>query len=635
MWVEAYGPDVIRVRRSMTPRMPDRQEALLEPLDAAPVIEVGEKGASMVAGSIKAVVDEVGKVAFYRLDGKEEKLHCAEEAQDYRSLDSDLYQISADFRAFEDERIYGLGQYQHGKLNQKGCVLDLIQLNRQIAIPCFVSSRGYGFIWHNPALGRVELAENRTRWVAESAPGIDYLITTGDDYAGIMKKYADVTGYPLEMPEWATGFWQSKLRYKTQEELLEVAREYKRRGIPLSVIVLDFFHWTMLGDFKFDPKCFPDPKAMVDELTEMGVKLMTSVWPMVNRNSINYEEIDDLDLMLRNERGLSAQHDFIDTFPPGKVVTQYFDSTNPETQAYVWKKIKETYYDIGVRLFWLDQIEPEIFPAHFEDIRFHLGNGKEVACVYPLLHEKGFYDGLKGEGEEEILTLCRSAWLGSQRYGSLVWSGDINPTFDVLSKQIQAGLNMAMCGIPWWNSDIGGFYEDDPASEYYREIVIRWFQFGTFCPVMRLHGVRKPSCWTNVPELTGGPNEVWSYGEKAYDIMTDYIDLRYRLQPYINEQMDHAHKTGTPPMRPLFFDFADDPKTYDVEDCYLFGPDLLVAPVTTKDQRTRSVYLPAGAEWTDPWTETKYEGGQTVEVDAPIERIPLFVKNGAELPIQK
>jgi alpha-D-xyloside xylohydrolase len=279
-----------------------------------------------------------------------------------------------------------------------------------------------------------------------------------------------------------------------------------------------------------------------------------------------------------------------------------------------------------------------VLPYHYDNLRYHLGNGLEASNIYPFYYAKAFYDGMKQAGEEEIVNLIRCGWIGSQRFGVVIWSGDIPSTFESLRRQVKAGLNMALAGIPWWTTDIGGFYGGDPNDPKFRELIVRWFQFGVFCPIFRLHGFRHPypkewqSC--DAYELTGGPNEVWSFGEEVYGILKDLLFLRERLKPYIMEQMRRAHEEGIPVMRPLFFDFPDDEEAYEVEDEYMFGPDILVAPVLEEGARTRRVYLPKGASWGNPHTGEEHAGGGWVECPAPLEVIPVFVKNGAQVPIR-
>jgi alpha-D-xyloside xylohydrolase len=446
-----------------------------------------------------------------------------------------------------------------------------------------------------------------------------------------MGNYAAATGHVPSFPEWAAGYWQCKLRYRNQEELLNVAREYRNRGLPLSVIVIDFFHWTLMGDWRFDPMDWPDPKAMVRELEEMGVKVMVSVWPTINAQSDTFAIMQEQGWLVTNARGVPAHAPLTDKGADGLVYLHFYDATHPEARRFVWDRVRRGYYDHGIRIYWMDANEPELYPMDPDNLRYYLGDGRAVTNIYPMLHVKGFYDGMRAEGETEIMALTRSAWAGSQRYGAAVWSGDVASTFEAFRLQVRAGLNMAMSGIPWWTTDIGGFHGGDPESPYFRELIVRWFQYGAFCPLFRLHGFREPSHnWRD----TGGPNEVWSFGEEAYGIIRELLFLRERLRPYIMDQMGVAHEEGIPPMRPLFFDFPADEAVYDVDDAYLFGPDLLVAPVLDAGARTRRAYLPEGATWQDAWTGQQYDGGQWIEVDAPLDRIPLYLRDGAKLPIR-
>ena len=548
--------------------------------------------------------------------------------------DGDLFHLEARFRAYEDERCYGLGQHQHGLLNQKGAIIELVQRNTEISIPFLFSSRGYGFLWHNPAVGRVELGTNGTRWVASATQQLDYWITTGDTPAEIMEHYADATGHVPEFPAWAAGFWQSKLRYRTQDQLLSIAREYRQRGLPLDVIVIDFFHWTLQGEWRFDPVCWPDPAAMVRELKELGVEVMVSIWPTVNPLSENFTFMQEHGLLVRSDRGLAPLMTFLDNRPEGPVHLYYYDATHPEARAFIWEQVHDHYYRYGIRAFWLDTCEPEMHPMHPDHLRFHLGNGSTIANAYSVLHQRGFYEHARHAGETAILNLCRSAWAGSQRYAAAIFSGDIDSTFQALRVQVRAGLNMALSGMPWWTTDIGGFFGADIASPSFRELVVRWFQYAAFCPLFRLHGYRNPGRDSETMLDTGQPNEAWSFGEEAYAVIKEYLFLRERLRPYIMEHMRLAHEQGLPPMRPLFFDFFADQNCAGVDDQFLFGSDVLVAPVLYEGARSRKVYLPQGTAWTDAWSDQTFEGGQWIVADAPLEHIPLYLRGNSRLPIR-
>ncbi len=642
--IEPWGRDSLRVRAAVGRIEADLPGALEEPPGQSEVaIASGDDLVSIANGAITAIVaNEQGEggsyvlIRFVRSDTGQELT--AEQpahfwwpgARVFTALGGGRYRLEQHFKAYDDERFVGLGQRTHGRLDQKGMTLDLVQRNAEVSIPFVLSSRGYGLLWNNPAVGHVELAVNRTRWVANAARQIDYWITAGTP-AAILGRYADVTGHVPLLPEWATGFWQSKMRYRTQDELLTVAREYHHRGLPLAVIVIDFFHWTALGDWRFDPAEWPDPKAMVDELEAMGTKVMVSVWPLVSPRSENLAPMAERGLLVGAERGLRYMTEFPEKGMAAHTPVSLYDPTNPEARAYVWSKVRQNYLEHGIRIWWLDGCEPELRPTDPANLRFHMGTGDEVVNLFPLMYARGFYEGMLDAGQAEVVLLCRSAWAGSQRYGVAVWSGDIPATFDSLRRQVRAGLNIAMSGIPWWTTDIGGFHGGDPADPEYRELIVRWFQYGAFCPLFRLHGDRLPRIPLTT-EMTGGPNEVWAFGDEAYEFICQVLALRERIRPYVNAQMQRAQDDGMPPMRPLFVDFPDDPESWSAEDEFMLGPDLLVAPILSAGLRERSVYLPPG-QWTDAWTGVGCTGGKTIHADAPLNRIPVFLRSGAHVPV--
>jgi len=642
--VTAWGESGIRVRSALDAVTETPGSALVEVGATDFQLEIGEDRARLRNGDlvVEVYVNAEDRFApfpplvrFLRADGTEllaESVpHFTSPAQRrYRRSGGDLYGCEITFDAHADERFYGFGQHQHGLLDQKGAVIDLIQRNTEVSVPFALSSRGYGFLWNMPGAGRVELGANRTRWSADAARQIDYWVTTGATPADIVSHYAHATGLPPMLPEWASGFWQSKLRYRDQDELLEVAREYKRRGLPLSVIVCDYFHWTRQGEWRFDPAEWPDPQAMVDELRELGVELMVSVWPTVNPDSVDYAEMDRRGFLVRSLAGLPLHLAFWDKGVDGQVFMRFYDATNPDARRFLWQKITDGYRRFGIRAFWLDACEPEILADNHENALYSLGQGSEVQGVYPREHARGFYEGLKASGEEDVLLLCRSAWAGSQRYGAAVWSGDIESTFEALAAQIPAGLNMGISGIPWWTTDIGGFRHGDPTTEYFRELVVRWFQFATFCPLFRIHGVREPGPLVGAGQ-TGAPNEVWSFGEEAYGLIREQLALRERIRPYVMDQMATASATGLPPMRALFLEFPDEAPAWEVDDQFMFGPDVLVAPVTAEGARERDVYLPVGASWLDAWTGERVEQTGWVRADAPLARIPVYLREGGAL----
>ena len=395
-----------------------------------------------------------------------------------------------------------------------------------------------------------------------------------------------------------------------------------------AVIVIDFFHWLKQGEWKFDPTYWPDPEAMVSELRQMGIEPMVSVWPTVDKGSDNYREMLEKGFLIRTERGVRVGLDF-----QGQTI--HFDATNPEARKYVWEKCKSNYFDKGIKVFWLDEAEPEYTIYDFDNYRYWLGPNTQIGNIFPYEYAKTFFEGQTEEGQKQVINLIRSAWAGSQKFGALVWSGDIASSFDSLRNQFAAGLNMGMAGIPWWTTDIGGFHGGHPEDESFRELLIRWFQYGTFCPVMRIHGDREPqqaqigttggaSC------CSGADNEVWSFGERAYEICKKYLEIREKMKSYISTVMIEAHEKGTPVMRPLFYEFPKDKIAWEIEDSYLFGSQLLVSPILYAGETERDVYLPEGAKWRGVWCGNTYEGGNTINVPAPMDKIPLFIRDPEE-----
>lgn len=646
---EAWGRNSLRVRVTRLNDFTAEDWALLpqEKLEAGITVSAGGKqedtqrvnaeervrgdSAVLTNGKIKLYLNQAGKLIFK--NDREETLlaeyesdrHTALNIQsrELKGLPGGGFKAGLKWKSDPQEKLCGMGQYQNGILDLKGSVLELAQRNSQASVPFVLSDLGYGFFWNNPAVGRATFGKNITQWEAECTRQIDFWITAGDTPEEILSNYMEATGKPPHMPEHGLGFWQCKLRYQTQEELLDVAREYHRRGVKLDVIIADFFHWTLEGTWAFDPQYWPDPLAMAKELEAMGTKLMVSVWPTVSVHAPNYREMRDKGYLVRSENGVKINMLMIDP-------TSFTDVTNPKARDYLWEKIKQNYVDMGITDFWLDVAEPEFSSYDFENYRYFKGTAQEVGNQYPVLYTKTFFDGLKAQGVDAV-NLVRCAWAGSQKYGALVWSGDIASTFESFRTQIVCGLQMAMSGIPWWTTDIGGFFDGDVGGPEFRELLIRWFQYGTFCPVMRLHGNRNPMKRPLSAEgggrcRSGADNEIWSYGEENYEIMKHYIEVRNRLRPYTRALMEDSEKTGSPIIRPLFYDFPQDRNAWDIKDEFLFGKDILVAPVTEYKQRSRKVYLPEGQKWIEIYSCTGFEGGRTVDCAAPLERIPVFVR---------
>ena len=672
LWIEPWGANSFRVRMTKDHKMDDNDWALNEPVPELPLqvtyetIDMTESfyhteeerkkhaqsGTKITLrnGNITAVIDPEGVISYY--NEKNELLtkefwrnrnridrYCVPLRIDARELKpipgTTDYELTARFEAFPDEKIYGMGQYQDGLLNKKGAILELAHRNSQASVPFMISSRGYGFFWNNPAIGTACFATNVTEWTAKSTKKMDYFITAGDTPAAIEEQYTAVTGRVPMMPEFGIGFWQCKLRYRNQEELLTVAREYKKRGLPIDAIVIDFFHWTMQGDFQFDPVDWPDVARMIRELRDMNIEPAVSVWPTIDERSKNRSAMEENGYLVQADRGVNVNMTWMGA-------TTFYDATNPDAQKFVWEQCKKNYYDKGIHCFWLDEAEPEYGPYDFDLYRYYAGPALSCSNIYPLMYAKGFYDGLQSVGQKDIINLVRCAWAGSQKYGVLTWSGDIHSSFQSMKQQIRAGLDMGLAGIPWWTTDIGGFLGGDNEDPAFQELLVRWFAWGVFSPVFRLHGERSPY-YEREQEYRDGirlfssaqDNEIWSWGEENYAILKEFLMMRERLRPYIRKCMKEAHEKGTPIIRPLFYDIPEDAACWEIDDCYFFGPDLLVAPVTDAGVTTKEVYLPSGHSWTEAKTKKQYTGGQTVTATAAWDTIPVFIRDGKDIPVYK
>ena len=618
--IEAWGTDGLRVRVTPSGGKQTSDWALDIPSGKAGKIEIAAREATIRNGKVSARIHNIytqrGRLQFFKHAGDKKTEILSEHdyvvgahnpgTRVFKPVGDGLFHSEVHFASRNGERFYGMGLNSTGRVNLKGCVIDLYQRHVKHVVPFVVSSEGYGFLWNNPSLGRVEFANNMTRWVSRGCRQLDYYITAGDSYADIMSNYADVTGHAPKFPYWASGFWQCKLRYKTQAEFLGVAREFKKRGLPLAVHVIDFRHWKQLGDWKLDPKFWPDPKAMVKELKDMGTRIMISPWTLVSEKSENFKYMKTRGLFTGSIGGKN------DTVNFGGKAYQY-DPTNPAAAKYLWSKWKKNYVDIGISTFWLDPCDEFHNIKDYDKVLFHIGPATEVHGYFPVAHQGNIYKGLIAAGEKEVVTICRSSWAGSQRWGAAPAHHDIMSSFEHLDEYMKAGLNLAMSGIPWGASGIGGFITPDRTSPRFHELMVRWYQYGVFCPIFRTHG-RRPN------------NEAWTIGGIAYPHVRAAMLLRENLRPYIMKQMALASKKGLPPMRPVFFDFQNDPKTATIEDQYLFGADLLIAPITKYEARSREVYLPSGPEWTDAWTGKKFKGGQVIKAAAPIKHIPVYVR---------
>jgi alpha-D-xyloside xylohydrolase len=556
---------------------------------------------------------------------------------DKRPEDEAFFQVGATFVSPPDEHYYGLGQDQHGFLDHRGHTVECWNNytatgGPSFCVPFAVTNKGYGLIWDNPSQTTIEAGFNeQTRWTSQVGNRVSFFVIAGRTTDEIYEGYRKLTGATPMLPKAAYGFIQCKQRYMTQDELLAVAKGYRERHLPLDVLVVDWFYYTKMGQFDMDPVKWPDPTAMNKQLHAENIQTMISVWPRFTEGSRYY------DFVLKNGWFEHLADGTPTNGLPYDKAGSDIDTTNPDAAKWYWGIIRDNLVSKGFDAFWADETEPDLPP---NGSYFSIGPGTRYFNVYPLFHTASIYDGFRRDLKTRALVLSRDAYLGAQRNGTMFWSSDISATWDTLQRQVPTGLDVTASGIAYWGNDIGGWQylpsrhvplhpplldpsdARDNVGQYddYPELYTRWFEYGVFQPNFRTHGSRNH-------------NEVWSYGKQAEPILEKYLRLRYQLMPYIYSLGYATHETGAPYMRALFMDFPNDPKVAELGDEYMFGPDLLVAPVTAQGATTKHVYLPAGTDWYNYWTNERLHGGQWIEASAPIDTIPLFVRAGSILPL--
>ena len=555
---------------------------------------------------------------------------------DRRPSDPRFFAVGASFAAADDEHDYGLGQNQEGFLDRRGHVIHCqhdydAPGGQSVCVPFLVTNKGYGLVWDNPSKTTVALGfNNQNSFKSEVGQRVSFFVIAGD-YAAIYKGYRLLTGDTPMLPKSAYGYIQCKQRYSSQAELMSVAQGYRDRHLPIDDLVIDWFSYTKMGQMDMDPAQWTDPVGMLKQLHAMNYHVMISVWPRFVPGSRYYDTVAKNGWFEHLADGTPTNG-----LPYDRAGSDV-DTTNPDAAKWYWSIIDENYVKKGFDAFWADETEPDLPP---NGSYFHVGPGTEFFNVYPLFHTAAFYNGMRQDMHERALILARDSYLGAQHNGTIFWSSDISPNWDTLKRQVPTGINFAASGMPYWSTDIGGWQflpavhkpvhpplldpsdARDEVGQFddYPELYTRWFEYGTFQPNFRSHGSRPH-------------NEVWSYGKQAEPILEKYLKLRYQLMPYIYSLGWMAHESGAPFMRGLFLDFGDDPNTANIGDEYMFGPALLVAPVTEQGQTSRSVYLPAGTDWYNFWTNERVHGGQRITVSAPIDTIPLFVRAGSILPL--
>jgi alpha-D-xyloside xylohydrolase len=615
-----YSESIVRVTYSPKAEFPHVTELALVARDWAPTkwnLQTDDTICVVSTAKLRVILDrKTGLLEFQ--DAKGHRLF-AESGREMIPADVNgerTYHARLSSNLWESrESLYGLGQHQAGVWDYSGESVDISQDNMNISVPLLVSSNGYGLLWNNASRGRVNNRMSHALYISsEVAEVLDYFFLYGPDLDRVIANYRELTGPAPMFGRWAYGYWQCKNRYKTQEELMQVAGKYRELKIPIDNIVQDWFWWGKMGDHIFNAN-YPDPKAMVEELHRQNFHLMISVWPFFEAPSANYDELIRRHLYIAPSQGPIADGD-------GQTL---YDPFGAEGRAFYWQKMNDALFKIGVGAWWLDTTEPET--ENQEDNRMiqsqtALGNGARYANAFPLMTTEAVYEGQRAvTGEKRVFILTRSAFSGMQRYAAAAWSGDVHSRWFELRKQIPAGLNFSLSGLPYWTTDIGGFTDSNIKDPAYQELFVRWFQYGAFCPVFRVHGTRIPS-----------ENELWSYGPKAQAILTNFDVFRYRLMPYIYSLAWRTTHEGYTIMRPLVMDFREDERAREIGDQFLFGPAILVSPVIEPGATMRHLYLPP-ARWYDFWTGIPIEGSRAIDSPSPIERIPLYVRAGSILPL--
>ena len=695
MRIEACGDRVVHIVASRTSDIPTPNVPIVtQPCRAKTVqVDVGKTRATVSTPAITVTVDSAsGAVSFFSKDGKtllaETKL--GGKSFDVPSVfETKNWQVQQSFLSPSDEALYGLGQHQEGIFNLRGVPIRLSQANTNISIPFLLSSKGYGVLWNNASLtdfnpadqsiaidpstgkgkfttgskgmyGFVLTSDNRNQlalevneqhvidlqniWTPTSASGvvelegnkeydisarggpggvqlaarppadtttfrsevgqaIDYYFFYGPDLNRVIADYRQLTGEAPLFPKWAYGYWQCRERYHSQQEILDTAAEFRKRQIPVDVLVQDWQYWGKYGwnAMKFDEGYYPQPKQMLDQLHSNDLHMMISVWSKFGEDTDVYQRMSAQSLLI-----------------PGTPWTDFF---NPKAQAAFWSELKHGLFQDGIDGWWMDASEPEF--DVLKGRQTFLGSGESVRNAYPLYVTKAIYEGQRATTDRKrVVILTRSAFAGQQRNAAASWSGDITANWITLRRQIAAGLSFSMSGLPYWTTDIGGFFrpDDQYTSDAYHQLLIRWFQYGAFCPIFRVHGYKSNA-------------ELWNYGNEVERVLTQYDELRYRLLPYIYSAAWGVTNRGETLMRALPLEFSSDPGARGVSDQFVFGPALLINPVTSEGMTQRQLYLPAGVEWVDFWTGKRMSGGQTITADAPLDRIPIYGRAGSIVPI--
>ncbi len=655
--IQFYNPSTVRILKSPEGKTFDKKSlsVIANPQKTEFDIQQVDDELFLKSESVQVCLNlKTSKISFSSLNDKN-LLNESESGTiftDFNDAGVNTYTVSQSFILDNDEAIYGLGQQQHGKVVQRNLKLSMIQGNTDDYIPFFLSVKGYGLFWDNYSPTLFEDNIESTTFKSDVGDCIDYYFMYGGNADGVIAHMRNLTGQVPMFPLWSFGFWQSKERYKSQDELVSVVKKYRELGVPLDGIIQDWQYWGnnyLWNAMEFLNPEFYNPQKMVDDVHKLNAHVIISIWNSFGPQTKPYKELEKigalLDFKTWPESGSEKWPPNMD-YPSG---VKPYDPYNPEARDIYWKYLNKGIFSLGMDGWWMDSSEPDHMqfkPSDF-DIKTYLGSFRKVRNAFPLMTVGGVYKHQRSvNSDKRVFILTRSAFAGQQRYGANTWSGDVVASWSALREQISAGLNFSLCGIPYWNSDIGGFFlwnfPQKLDDTNYRELYVRWVQFGAFCPMMRSHG-------------TDAPREIYQFGKKGdkiYDAIEKYINVRYALLPYIYSTSWEVTSKKSTMMRALVMDFDSDKNALNINDEYMFGKSILVCPVTTpmyskivvngndtskvgdfSKIKSEEVYLPKGTDWIDFWTGEKFNGGQIITKETPIDIMPLFIRSGSILPI--
>ena len=636
MSIKVCSPDIIQVRYTMFDAFAAKLELVVNnPWATKTPFKVSEANGviTITTSKLKISVDKASNaITYYDKNGKE---ITAESKKDNKTMEAatvagiSTYTCSNEFDSPADEALYGLGCHptDTGSINYKGRDQGMLIKYMTGAIPVMLSTKGYGIFWDNYAASNFYGAEDNNtkyKYTSESGKEVNYYFFYGPGFDRIIDLYRTATGKAPMFGKWAFGLFQSQDRYKSQAEIIGVKNSYRDQNIPVDVIVQDWYWWSPLpiGSHVMNHDRYPDPKGMIDELHKANVHAMISIWPVFGAGTNDFNDLQ--------------KHGYLTSITWDNFVTHtydtYYDAHNPKARTMYWEQARDSVIKrYGWDAWWVDQCEPDngsLLDARRQAV-FSVGKGIDFFNTYSLEHSKGIYQGWRKDiPGKRAFFLIRQSFAGEQRNAAVLWSSDVGTDFRSLKSQVPQGINSCISGIPYWTSDIGGYIShtdrdgtpnwSEPARQ---ELFTRWFQFGTFCPIMRIHGKGERALFSSN----------WSDNTKA--VLLKYDKLRYRMLPYIYSLAGRVTQDNYTIMRSLAFDFRGDKNVVNIPDQYMFGPALMVSPVTDQGKTSRSVYLPATTSWYDFYTGKKYTGGQTIDAAAPIDVIPVFVKAGSIVPM--